>query len=398
MMKLVILTSRFPYPIDKGDKLRAYYQIRELAKTNAIHLIAITEKKIDQRAYNKLQKHCHSIKILKLSKFKIFTNLLKTFINNKPFQVNYFYTSKIQKEINTIIDEINPDHIYCQLIRTALYMKNQYKITSTLDYMDALSLGVKRRIKISSPLLKLILKIEHERLVRFENLAFEFFNYHTIISKTDRDNIKHPKNREIKIIPNGIDNNWLIKKEYPKEYDLVFIGNLSYVPNIQAALYIIEKIVPKLLYFYPTLKVLIAGSNPNIKLKKSGNQHIVVKGWIDDIKGAYCKGKIFFAPMTIGSGLQNKLLEAMSLKIPCITSELANKSLNGTHNVNILIGNSTDEYINHIRNCLDNEKTRNSIGNKGKEHIVSNFNWQDANQNLLNIFHSQQCEKQDNIS
>ena len=148
------MTSRFPYPIDKGDKLRAYYQIRELAKTNAIHLIAITEKNIDQKAYDKLQKHCHSIKIFKLSKFKIFTNLLRTFINNKPFQVNYFYTSKIQKEINTIIDEINPDHIYCQLIRTALYMKNQYKITSTLDFMDALSLGVKRRIKISNPLLK----------------------------------------------------------------------------------------------------------------------------------------------------------------------------------------------------------------------------------------------------
>jgi glycosyltransferase involved in cell wall biosynthesis len=118
---------------------------------------------------------------------------------------------------------------------------------------------------------------------------------------------------------------------------------------------------------------------------------------MDDIKEAYCKGKIFFAPMTIGSGLQNKLLEAMSLEIPCITSELANKSLNGSHNENILIGNSTDEYISHIRNCLDNEKLRNSIGKKGKEYIVSNFNWQDANQNLLNIFHSQQSENHDNI-
>ncbi len=396
-MKLIFLTSRFPYPINKGDKLRAYYQIKELAKTNEIHLIALTEKKIDQKAYSKLKNHCKSITVIKLSPIIIITNLLKTFINNKPFQVNYFYTSKIQKKIDSIINELNPDHIYCQLIRTALYMKDQYKFTSTLDYMDALSLGIKRRIKISNILFKPILKIEYERLVKFENLAFEFFNNHTIISKIDRENIKHPKNKEIKIITNGIDNKWLLKKKYPKEYDLVFIGNLSYVPNIEASLYIIKKIVPLLISYYPNLKVLIAGSNPSKKIIKLSNRNIDVVGWIDDIKGAYCKGKVFFAPMTIGSGLQNKLLEAMSLEIPCVTSKLANRSLNATHNENILVGNNTKEYIAHIRKCLDNEKFRKNIGEKGKEYILANFNWQDANNKLLKIFHNQQNFKNHNI-
>ena len=397
-MKLIFFTSRFPYPINKGDKLRAYYQIKELAKTNEIHLIALTEINIDLKAYSELNTYCKSITVFKLSRYKKFTNLLKTLINNKPFQVNYFYTSKIQKKIDSIIDDLNPDHIYCQLIRTALYMKNQYKYKSTLDYMDSLSLGIKRRIKISNFLLRPILKIEHERLVKFENLAFEFFNNHTIISKIDRENINHPNNKEIQIITNGIDKKWLMKKKYPKEYDLVFIGNLSYIPNIEASLYIVQEIVPKLIHFYPNLKVLIAGSSPSSKLKKLASENIDIKGWIDDIKSTYCKGKVFFAPMTIGSGLQNKLLEAMSLEIPCITSKLANKSLSAVPNHNILIADNTNEYINHIRNCLDNEKFRNSIGKKGKDYIEDNFNWQDANKKLLKIFHSQQSVKNQNIT
>ena len=89
-MKLLIITSRFPYPINKGDKLRAYYQIKELSKQFEIHLISISDQKIKSQELKKLEFYCKTIKVLYLPVWKRVLFLLRTFLNNKPFQVNSF--------------------------------------------------------------------------------------------------------------------------------------------------------------------------------------------------------------------------------------------------------------------------------------------------------------------
>ena len=384
-MDIIFITSRFPFPIDKGDKLRAYYQIKELSKVHNVYLISISEKNLNQNDINKLKEVCSDIHIFKINLFKRILNLFKTFINNKPFQVNYFYSKSIQRNIDNIIKEVQPDHIICQLIRTAMYMKNQHQIPSTIDYMDALSKGIQRRIPIASFWMKPILKMEFERLKKFENLAYEFFENHIIISKSDRNSIAHNKSSKIKIIANGIDTEIFKKYKFKKKYDLVFIGNLNYVPNIDTALYIGNTIVPELRKTYPDIKILIAGSNPSNKVKKLSNENITISGWVEDIKEAYLSGKIFFAPMKIGTGLQNKLLEAMSLEIPCITSPLANKALGAINNNHILIGNNSQEHINHIKYCLENNSAAEHLGANGRVFVKKNFSWNKSNELLLNV-------------
>ena len=99
-MIIIYLTSRFPYPINKGDKLRSYYQIKELSKSHEIHLISLSDQSILEKNISALNKYCKSITIYKMNPYNRVFNLFKTFFNNKPFQVNYFYHYSIQKKIN----------------------------------------------------------------------------------------------------------------------------------------------------------------------------------------------------------------------------------------------------------------------------------------------------------
>ena len=389
-MTIIYLTSRFPYPINKGDKLRSYYQIKELSKSHDIHLISLSEKSILDKNILAINKYCKSITIYKMGFLKRIFNLFRTLFNNKPFQVNYFYHYSIQKKLNTKIAEISPDYIFCQLIRTAMYVKNNHNTSKVLDYMDSLSKGMERRIKISNLFIKPFVIMEFQRLKRFENLAFEFFNKHIIISENDRKEIAHNKKNEIEIIGNGIDTNYFQKIDTEIKYELVFIGNLSYLPNIEAANFIAKEVLPKLLEKLPRIKILIAGSNPSKRVLKLANNNIEVQGWVEDIRKTYSSGKIFFAPMTIGSGLQNKLLEAMSTSIPCITSELSNRSLKAVEKKNILIGRSVNEYVNHITSLLNDEKKRKKIGENGRKYVIENYNWKTANDKLLRLLKSKQ--------
>ena len=87
-MELIFLTSRFPYPLNKGDKLRAYHQIKELSKTNDIHLISLSDQKVSKTELEELDKLCKSVNIFYIKKYRLFINLIRGLFNNKPFQVN----------------------------------------------------------------------------------------------------------------------------------------------------------------------------------------------------------------------------------------------------------------------------------------------------------------------
>ena len=132
-MKILVLLSRVPYPIEKGDKLRAFHQIRCLSKTNEIVLVALSESKIHPEAEQILKAFCSEIHILPIGKLGMVWNVIKAFLNKKPLQVGYFYRNSVKKQIDQILTNTKPDHIYCQLIRVSEYIKDS-RIPKTLDY------------------------------------------------------------------------------------------------------------------------------------------------------------------------------------------------------------------------------------------------------------------------
>jgi len=376
---LLMTTSRFPFPLEKGDKLRAYHQIKELSKTYDIVLCSLTRTDIKQEWKNELQKYCKSIHIFKLNYLVILLNTFKIIFTNKPFQIGYFYQKSIQKKINIILEKTKPSLIFCQLIRTSEYVKNIHSIPKTLDYMDALSSGLLRRAENAKLISKFILKLEGNRVKVYENKIFDYFNNHTIISKQDKKLIQHPLQKNITVIPNGIDDYFYNYKNpnLKKTYDLVFVGNLSYPPNIESCTYIITKLLPAFKAKGINLSVLLSGANPSPKVQKYNTLgNVTVSGWVDDIRESYLKGKIFIAPLFIGTGLQNKLLEAMALNTPCITTSLANNALGGESGSELIIANTLSEFVDGINLLLNNELTSKRITKNAQQFVKENFNWE----------------------
>ena len=386
-MKFFILLPRVPYPLEKGDKLRAYNQIKYLSRFNEIHLCALHDSPVHKEALNALQPFCKSIHFLKLPILLRIINLFKTIFNGKPFQAGYFFNKKNLNEINRIINEIKPDRIYCQLIRVAEYVKNQ-KIKKTIDYQDVFSKGIERRISIAPFYMKPLLKAEHKRLQKYESEIFDLFDNKTIISIPDRDLIQHPQKEKIYVIPNGVDMGYYKPLNRVKEFDLLFTGNMGYPPNINSVIFLVKNILPEVIKKYPCIKVLIAGASPSLKVLSLRSENVTVTGWVKDIRECYAKSKIFIAPMQIGTGLQNKLLEAMAMKLPCITSELANNALCAINGKNILTAITPEEYCSQIISLLENEEKSNMIGEQGHLFVTENYNWDINNEKLNAVIRS----------
>jgi len=384
-MKIFVLLSRVPYPIEKGDKLRAYHQIRCLATNNEIILCALTDTPVHPEALQVLGNFCSEIYILPLGKLGMIWNVIKAFFNGKPLQVGYFYRCSVRRRIAVLIEKCKPDHIFCQLIRVSEYVKDS-NISKTLDYQDIFSMGAKRRADKSSYLLRILFMMEYQRLLRYEHDIFNRFDNKTIISLPDRDLLPHPQRAEVVIIPNGVDHEYFKPVKGTKKYDVVFTGNMGYPPNIDAARFIAEEIFPLVQEKIPGAKLLLAGATPHSKVLALQSESITVSGWMADIRESYSSARIFIAPMRIGTGLQNKLLEAMSMEMPCITSALANQALGAIENEEILVGSSAEEYANHIVNLLQDERYAEDLAGKGHTFVKRVFSWENSVSELEKIF------------
>ena len=380
-MKIFVLLPRIPYPLEKGDKLRAFNQIKQLAKHNEIVLCALNDNSqvSEQDAFRALQPYCQSINFIKISKPQIVLGLVRAFFKGLPMQCGYFYNRKAAKKINALIEKHKPDMLFGQLLRVAEYIRKK-DIPKTIDYQDVFSYGMKRRADIASPITRPIFSMEYKRLKRYEAAIFDDFDVKTIISEPDRELIPHPKKNEILIIPNGVDHEFFAPQEREKKYDIVFTGNMSYAPNVNAVEYLANEILPIVWKQIPNAKMYVAGATPDPKVKKAACDNIVISGWLDDIRDAYAQSRIFIAPMRIGTGLQNKLLEAMSMGLPAITTPLANGSLGAENGKEILVGSNAEELAQHIITLLtDNDKAK-QIAQAGFDFTNRVYDWGKATQ------------------
>jgi polysaccharide biosynthesis protein PslH len=383
-MKLLVLLSRVPYPLEKGDKLRAYHQLRTLSSEFEVHLCCLNDAGFVAGAEEALKQFCKSITIIELKKPTIYWNVLKAFFSGKPVQVGYFYSCHAKKKIYQRIREIKPDHIYCQLLRVAEYVKD-VNIPKTIDYQDVFSKGYERQASMVPFYLRPFYKMESCRLIRYERRVFDIFNHRTIISDADRQQIDHPKRDEINIVHNGVDFEFFKPAEMSKEIDILFTGNMNYLPNVTGVEFLVNEVLPKVNALKKGVKVMIAGVNPARRVLALKSGQVEITGWVDNIRIAYSRSKMFVAPMQIGTGLQNKLLEAMAMKIPCITSSLANAGLGAEAGKEILVCNTPEEFADAIISLLTDENKAFTLAENGYNFVKRNYNWETETAKLIKI-------------
>ena len=380
---ILVIVSRFPYPLDKGDKLRAYHQIRELSQHFDVTIVALTDKRISPNQKKAVEGICEKLIVCHLTLFSKAWNMFLRFLKKEPLQVGYFYSSRAKRTINQLIKHNEFAHIYCQLIRTAEYAKDVHHIPKTIDYMDALSTGIQRQIKLQAFYKRWIYKLESERLVKYEQSIFDYFENKTIISEQDKQLIHHPEKEKIICVPNGIDGSFFEQITFHKEFDFVFVGNMSYPPNVEAVHFIAEEIMPA----YTNSTLLISGASPSSSVRSlaESNPNITLTGWVDDIRTSYAKGKIFLAPMMIGTGMQNKLLEAMALEVSCVTTSLANNAIKATHKKEIMVGENAKELIACIRTLQEDADFSKKLGAEGSAFVKQHYSWKKSTGKLIEL-------------
>ena len=384
-MKILVVLPRFPYPLDKGDKLRAYHQIVELAKHHEIHLFAVSHTKVTPEQRAALEPYCKTIAIVRPSRFTSWFNVVRNGFRAKSLQMGYWDSARARRTVRKMASAISPDIVYNQMVRTVPFVA-RLPFKKVMDFQDSLSLNTERRMEQSKGFWRKILHYEFKMLRSTEYNAFKIFDALTIISEADSEAIPHKKNGEIQIVPNGVDFDYFAPSAIKQTHNIVFTGNMAYAPNVDAARYLVHEVMPLVWAQRPETTLLLAGADPKPAVRALASKRVTVSGRLDDIRDAYAAADLFVAPMRIGSGLQNKLLEAMSMQRPCVTTSLANAALGATPGTHLLVGDTPQTLADSIVKLLADNEQAAQIAVAGNSFVHQHYSWPAAVKPLEDIF------------
>jgi glycosyltransferase involved in cell wall biosynthesis len=389
--RMLMLSSRWIYPLDAGYKMRIHYMAKVLSKLYKIDLLCL-----EPTGYLPEDIPFENIITFPLNKTKIAFNILKNFRKDWPLQVSGYYDKKVRNFLEKNIKHY--DVVYINHIRLAPYGFDLERF-SVIDYHDAISMNYRESLKFARGLWKMFYKFESGRLLNLEKMALDVFDLSLITSEVDKEYLlknadgKRPHNLEV--IPMGIREEVLNYPDIGEEKPwIAMLGKMSYYPNYEGAMFFIKEVFPILLKKFDWLELYIVGSNPPKDLKKfDGKNGIHVTGFVEDPWYYVARSLVTVAPVRMGAGIQNKVLEAMALGKAVVGTNKAFLGLNmGIDEKHFIRANDAKEFVNKISYLVENKNIRKDIGLNAKNLIRDHFTWEVIGERLYNIFSNREHE------
>lgn len=380
-MKIIIVAQRFPYPLDKGDRLTIYHLIKFLSKRHQITLITFKEKSHDPDWDKELTPYCERIENLPHRKWRGLFNCVKGLFDQIPLQIHYTYDPAMSVLIDRLIDEIQPDLLYAHYLRGGYYTESYKNIPRVLAMQLSMTLNYKRLAENSSNWLhKTLYSLEYKRLQKFEPALARRFDRVMLISRRDLAAVKaNPPLDNVFFNPHGVDFDYFapnrdIKKE---SNSLVFSGNMEYPPNIDGAVRFCKEVLPLIKEKIPDVRFYIVGTSPTPEvLALATDPSVTVTGRVPDLREYMLRAEVAIAPMRITAGLLNKVLEALSMGLPMVATPQANEGIEAGDGSQIIIADNDQIFAEQVIKLLRNPERRNEIGTAGRRFILDKWTWE----------------------
>lgn len=386
-MKILFIMPFFSYPIIRGDDLIFYHRIRTLSSRHDIRLLAFYQTLEQLRSLEKLRPYCQEIYTVKLPKWETIVNLVTGFLfSDLPLHVCKYRSLSFQKQIQEILKSQSFDIVHAFGLKLTPYLQD-IPIPKVLEIMDSLQLNLERKIRISKEsLLKRWLLIEEiQRIENYEKKIGKYCDCVIVVAEKDKSFI--PSGR-VEVIPNGIDIN--VFKTQIKSLEkprIIFSGNMAYAPNIHAINWFVEICLPIIQKLIPEISLIIAGANPPKPiLNLSKIKGITVTGFVDSMAEVLNQASVAIAPMQSGSGMQNKILEAMACELPIVTTSLGLGSIKARSEKEIFIADNPEEFAEKIIYLLENPQLANEIGQKARDFVIQNHSWESTANQIEDIY------------
>lgn len=378
-MRIFFICRRVPFPPDRGDKIATFNEIRHLAARHEVHVFCFGDGPRDLDNIPSLRDYAQTVTAVPIDATTIKWRALKALFTGAPLSVAAFKDARLHAAIKQKFDALRPDLIIVYSSNVAQLAEHFPDVPRIMQFGDLDSLKWRQYSERSRAPLSWVYRIEEKRLLAYERHIARTFAYslvHTEIEKRDFERLI--PGIPVTVVGNGVDLDYFRPADAVKRpASIVFTGVMDYRPNIDAVLWFCDRILPLVQAKVPAANFTICGSRPAAAVRRlSKRTGVTVTGWVPDTRAYLDRAEIFVAPLRMARGVQNKLLEALAMGLPCVASTTAWGGTVIDHGEGILATDDPRVFAGHVVGLLQDGDRRADMGRRARAAAEANYLWE----------------------
>jgi polysaccharide biosynthesis protein PslH len=384
-MKILWIARTCPYPPNDGEKIRVFNLVKNLAHHD-ITLVFRAMHESELQGGSALLEYCRQVKCAYIpspsSHLTRVSWCLPFVFTRYPISLATVYFKEIAAILQELCDNNSYDVVHVEHSSLTIYLdrlkfKNKPCTILTLhniDYVRNSRVMVNTRFGIY----KLFLYYNQLKFKKWETDSVMQYDRVIAVSGTDKETIEQMGvSHDIDVVPNGVDTeNLKMMATRNGSHTIVFVASMDSESNHDAAVYFLEQIFPMVKAKVPSAALYLVGRNPKNELKAfHNNADILVTGEVPDVRSYYEKAAVAVVPLRSGGGTRLKILEAMALGIPVVSTTVGCEGLEVENGKHLLVADDPDRFAAAIFQVFDDNGLCQSLIHASRKIVEEQYDW-----------------------
>jgi len=389
-MKILFLCHRLPYPPQRGGKIRPFNMIRRLAVSHEVTVATLARSADELAAGQELHRYCHDLHVGRISEPASWARFALYGMSAAPATFGYFYSPELARTVRRLLDTRGFDAVVVHCSSMGPYVAGHSGCRKVMDFGDADSEKWLEYGRTAPFPLSQAFRLEGRKVRRYEAWLGKHFDACSVNAPRERDVLAAYVRSPIHVIPNGVDLEYFEPSRpsgpgyIPNR--IVFTGNMSYRPNVDAVQHLVTRILPRIRREIPDVQLCIVGMDPAPAVRRLADEdRVVVTGRVDDVRPYFDSAAVAVAPLRVARGLQNKVLEAMAMRVPVVASPAAFEGISAVAGRDLLVAAGPKAFGRAVVSLLRDPAARERYAAAGRTCVETNHNWSRLLQRLEDL-------------
>ena len=393
-MRILMIANSLPYPMISGDRIRNYNLLYRAARRHEVSLAAFLETREDIEGVSNLRQLCARVETASFhqrSRLAKATGMLRYALEGKPPELNILHSEELVAKIRELVSTMDFDIVQIDS-RMGLYLETlpqNRRCKSILMFQNFTFQQGLRIFQVEQRWDRKIRRmLDSIAMFQWEPRHAQLFDRCTTVSKIDRDLLLKANPRlRVDVIPNGVDiqKYQLLPAENAAPV-LLFIGNMGYPPCVDAVLYFCKDIYPLIRWRISATELWIVGRDPRPEVLQLDGDGVHVTGRVEDVVPYYRQSAVCVVPLRAGGGTRLKILEAMALGRPVVSTTIGCEGLDVVDGEHLLITDNPAQFAEKTVRLLTERQLYQHISTEGRKLVVTKYDWNIIADRMLQIY------------
>jgi glycosyltransferase involved in cell wall biosynthesis len=398
-LQILFVTEFLPWPLNTGGRIRTYHLLRQASLRHDVTLATQVSME-DTKGREEIQRfitHLSPIELNQRARSLRALGAAISIFNSRPYiSVYSHYQQAMAKNIRQLTNDQAFDIIHLDHLDSAAYFEACR--SNALIYLDEhnyeTDLLSSTHAHTSKWLLRWYLGSQLQKLERFEGETLKSVDGVSVVSRHDAARVGAvAPHTPCEVIPNGVDPAFFDIVRRPQPYRVVSVSSLDWLPNVEGLAWFLDRVWPIVIAARPQATFQMVGRNPHRSLLRRGRRGVSIVGSVPDIRDHVTDASAFVVPLLSGSGTRLRVLEAMAMRVPIVSTSIGIEGIECVPGQHVLVSDTAKNFAEQLIAVLDNDILGKRLAQAGREFVERFYCWETIGDRLDAFYRRMVCHR-----